>query len=165
MLGEAALLSTAGIGLVNLVFLFIASHAIRQGAVIWVLLAEIFSNNVRTKGQSLGSGTHWVFAALIALLMPYLLGRFSGAAIFGFFTAMMVLQLAWVLWVMPETKGRSLESLAEHLSRHEHANFDPGKAGRPDRCRPAAANACHSRRCGRPGTALVAVTPQKRATR
>jgi SP family xylose:H+ symportor-like MFS transporter len=118
----------AGLLVVVFVFLFIASHAVGQGAVIWVFIAEIFPNNVRTKGQSLGGGTHWVFAALIALFMPYLLGRFDGATIFGFFTAMMVLQLLFVLFVMPETKGRSLESLAEHLSVHEHPSFDEGAA-------------------------------------
>jgi hypothetical protein len=103
------------------VFLFIASHAIGQGAVIWVFIAEIFPNNVRTKGQSLGCGTHWVFAALITLLMPYLLGRFDGQTIFAFFAGMMVLQLMFTIFLMPETKGRSLEYLAERLSRHEHA--------------------------------------------
>jgi SP family xylose:H+ symportor-like MFS transporter len=113
-----------GMPVVWFIFLFIAAHAIGQGAVIWVFIAEIFPNNVRTKGQSLGSGTHWVFAATITLMMPYLLGQFDGATIFGFFTAMMVLQLLFVLFLMPETKGRSLEYLAEHLSRHEHANFD-----------------------------------------
>lgn len=106
----------AGPFVVGFVFLFIASHAVGQGAVIWVYIAEIFPNNVRTRGQSLGSGTHWVFAALITLLMPALLARFDGAAIFGFFTVMMVLQLLFVLFWMPETKGRSLESLAESLS-------------------------------------------------
>jgi len=113
-----------GMPVVWFIFLFIAAHAIGQGAVIWVFIAEIFPNNVRTKGQSLGSGTHWVFAAIITLMMPYLLGQFDGATIFGFFTAMMVLQLLFVLFLMPETKGMSLEYLAEHLSRHEHANFD-----------------------------------------
>jgi SP family xylose:H+ symportor-like MFS transporter len=116
-----------GMFVVMFVFLFIASHAVGQGAVIWVFIAEIFPNKVRTRGQSLGSGTHWVFAATIALLMPYLLGRFDGATIFAFFTAMMVLQLLFVLFLMPETKGRSLEYLAEHLSRHEHASFDESK--------------------------------------
>jgi MFS family permease len=117
-----------GVPIVLFVFLFIAAHAVGQGAVIWVFIAEIFPNNVRTKGQSLGSGTHWVFAALITLLMPALLGQFSGAAIFGFFTGMMMLQLLFVLWLMPETKGRSLEYLAEHLSTHQHANFDDRRA-------------------------------------
>jgi SP family xylose:H+ symportor-like MFS transporter len=106
------------------IFLFIASHAVGQGAVIWVFIAEIFPNNVRAKGQSLGSGTHWVFAALITLLMPAVLSAFDASSIFGFFATMMVLQLLFVLFLMPETKGRSLESLAEGLSRHAHPSFD-----------------------------------------
>jgi SP family xylose:H+ symportor-like MFS transporter len=118
--------NAGGVVIVLFVFLFIASHALGQGAVIWVFIAEIFPNNVRTRGQSLGSGTHWVFAALITLLMPYLLGKFDGQTIFGFFTAMMVLQLLFVVFLMPETKGKSLEYLAEHLSEHEHGNFDAG---------------------------------------
>ena len=114
-----------GMVVVAFLFLFIASHAIGQGAVIWVFFAEIFPNNVRTKGQSLGSGTHWVLAALITLLTPYVLGWFDGAQIFGFFTAMMVLQLIFVITLVPETKGRSLEYLAEHLSAHKGANLEP----------------------------------------
>ena len=104
-----------GFIVVSFLFLFIASHAVGQGAVIWVFIAEIFPNRVRSKGQSLGCGTHWVFAALIALLMPYALSIFSGQVIFGFFAFMMVLQLVWVLTVMPETKGRTLESLAKGI--------------------------------------------------
>ena len=102
-----------GLVVVVFVFLFIASHAIGQGAVIWVFIAEIFPNSVRTRGQSLGCGTHWVFAALITLLMPYLLGRFEGGTLFAFFAAMMVLQLAFVVFWMPETRGRSLEQIQE----------------------------------------------------
>jgi SP family xylose:H+ symportor-like MFS transporter len=120
-------LNAGGLPVVLFVFLFIASHAIGQGAVIWVFIAEIFPNNIRTKGQSLGCGTHWVFAALITLFMPYFLGRFEGQTIFGFFTAMMVLQLLFVLFLMPETRGRSLEYLAEHLSAHKHPSFDEEK--------------------------------------
>ncbi len=106
----------SGIVVVLFVFLFIASHAIGQGAVIWVFIAEIFPNAVRSKGQSLGSGTHWVLAATIALLMPYALSAFEAHTIFGFFAAMMLLQLAFVLVVMPETRGRTLESVAEELT-------------------------------------------------
>jgi sugar porter (SP) family MFS transporter len=107
-----------GMLVVLFVFLFIASHAVGQGAVIWVFIAEIFPNNVRAKGQSLGCGTHWVFAALIALLMPYVLSVFAGHTIFAFFAFMMVLQLLFVVFLMPETRGRTLESLAEGLSKH-----------------------------------------------
>ena len=99
------------------IFLFIASHAIGQGAVIWVFIAEIFPNNVRAKGQSLGCGTHWVFAAMITLLMPTVLSVFEAQTIFAFFAFMMVLQLLFVIFLMPETRGRTLESLAEQLAR------------------------------------------------
>lgn len=105
----------SGLTVVLFLFVFIASHAIGQGAVIWVFIAEIFPNSVRSKGQSLGSGTHWVFAAIIALSMPLALSRFEGHVIFGFFAVMMLLQLAFVLFVMPETKGRTLESLSGNL--------------------------------------------------
>lgn len=105
-----------GIVVVGFLFLFIASHAIGQGAVIWVFIAEIFPNVVRSKGQSLGCGTHWVFAALIALLMPAALAAFPGHVIFGFFAAMMVLQLLFVIFMMPETRGRTLEALSAELT-------------------------------------------------
>jgi sugar porter (SP) family MFS transporter len=106
-----------GLLVVLFIFLFIASHAIGQGAVIWVFIAEIFPNNVRAKGQSLGCGTHWVFAAMITLLMPTVLSVFEAQTIFAFFAFMMVLQLLFVIFLMPETRGRTLESLAEQLAR------------------------------------------------
>lgn len=94
---------------------FIASHAIGQGAVIWVFISEIFPNQVRDYGMSLGSGTHWVFAALITLITLPVLEAFSGGTIFAFFAGMMVLQLLFVLFVMPETKGVPLEELQKRL--------------------------------------------------
>ncbi|AXR06343.1 sugar porter family MFS transporter [Salinimonas sediminis] len=106
----------AGAVVVGAIFVFIASHAIGQGAVIWVFIAEIFPNAVRSKGQSLGSGTHWVFAALIALFMPYVLEAFSATQVFGFFAFAMFLQLLFVRFLMPETKGRSLEEVSAALS-------------------------------------------------
>lgn len=109
-----------GMAVVFFVFLFIASHAIGQGAVIWVFISEVFPNAVRAKGQSLGASTHWVFAALIALLMPFFLSVFTPATIFIFFAFMMVLQLVFVLFVMPETKGRTLESISEEVQT-EHS--------------------------------------------
>jgi len=110
--------------LVLLIFIlvFIASHAIGQGAVIWVFISEIFPTKVRAYGQSWGTGVHWVFAALITLLTPTFLDAEIGIfkenpwPIFIFFSGMMVLQLLWVLFAMPETKGISLEDLANKLS-------------------------------------------------
>ncbi len=97
-------------------FLFIASHAIGQGAVIWVFISEIFPNNVRGYGQSFGSSVHWVLAAIIPSSIPILLSKIGAASVFAFFAFMMVLQLVWVLTKMPETKGVSLEDMDERLA-------------------------------------------------
>ena len=101
-----------------LLFVFIAAHAIGQGAVIWVFISEIFPNEVRSWGNSLGSGTHWVFAALIAGNFPWFAGKFGGGPIFAFFAVMMVLQLLFVWKMMPETKGVSLEDLEKQMMRN-----------------------------------------------
>jgi sugar porter (SP) family MFS transporter len=108
--------------LMTFLLLFIASHAISQGAVIWVFLAEIFPNKVRARGQSFGASVHWVFAAIITLITPVFLDDKNGILkddpwiIFAFLAGMMVLQLIWTLTKMPETKGVSLEELERKLS-------------------------------------------------
>jgi sugar porter (SP) family MFS transporter len=97
------------------IFAFIAAHAVGQGAVIWVFIAEIFPNRFRAKGQSLGSATHWVFAALLTLFFPKMVVAMAPGAVFLVFTGMMVLQLIWVKLMVPETKGAALEALEERL--------------------------------------------------
>ena len=102
----------------NLTFIlvFIASHAIGQGAVIWVFISEIFPNRVRASGQAWGTGTHWVFAALITMLGEVVIDTFPSWTIFAFFSFFMVLQLLFTHFMMPETKGVSLEKLQETLT-------------------------------------------------
>jgi sugar porter (SP) family MFS transporter len=96
-------------------FLFIAAHAIGQGAVIWVFISEIFPNHLRASGQSFGSTTHWVLAAIIPSLIPYLFSTVGPGVVFLFFAVMMVFQLLFVAFMMPETKGISLEELSKKL--------------------------------------------------
>jgi sugar porter (SP) family MFS transporter len=109
--------------LMTFLLLFIAAHAIGQGAVIWVFISEIFPNNVRALGQSFGASVHWVCAALITLITPVLIDENKGVfknpwPIFAFLGFMMVLQLVWVLTKVPETKGISLEELEKKLIKH-----------------------------------------------
>ena len=109
--------SWEGLSVPLFLFIFIASHAIGQGAVIWVFISEIFPNKLRAKGQSLGSSVHWILAAIITLVMPTALSYFNNPGdVFIFFAFMMVLQLFFVAFLMPETKGISLEDLSEKLS-------------------------------------------------
>lgn len=96
---------------------FIASHAIGQGAVIWVFISEIFPNKVRASGQSFGTSIHWIFAGIITLMGPVVIDAFRDNPwpIFAGFAVFMVFQFIWVLFYMPETKGKSLEDLADEV--------------------------------------------------
>jgi len=97
------------------IFAFIAAHAIGQGAVIWVFISEIFPNRHRAEGQTLGSFTHWIFAALLTTFFPRMVSSFPPGYVFSFFTFMMVLQLIWVRTLVPETKGVPLEEIQKQL--------------------------------------------------
>ena len=93
------------------IFLFMAAHAVGQGTVIWVLIAEVFPQRFRAQGQAFGSFMHWFFAALVALTFPMAAENVPAWAIFGFFGVMMVFHFLWALLVVPETKGRRLEDI------------------------------------------------------
>ncbi|WP_050024557.1 sugar porter family MFS transporter [Verrucomicrobium sp. BvORR034] len=97
------------------IFAFIAAHAVGQGTVIWVLISEIFPDRFRAMGQSLGSFTHWIFAALLTTVFPLAVTAFHPGAVFLFFCFMMILQLVWVKLMVPETKNRSLEEIQRDL--------------------------------------------------
>jgi len=97
------------------IFAFIAAHAIGQGAVIWVFIGEIFPNRHRAEGQTLGSFTHWIFAALLTTFFPRMVVAFPPGYVFAFFAGMMVLQLIWVKTMVPETKGVPLEQIQRQL--------------------------------------------------
>jgi sugar porter (SP) family MFS transporter len=131
LIGSVGLISTLGLvaqafytqnfsGWAVTVYLlvYIAFFAFSQGAVIWVFMAEIFPNQVRAKGQTLGSFTHWIMAAIIAFSFPMLAEKMGGGNTFLFFCIMMVLQLVFVWKVMPETKGKSLEQIERSLVMH-----------------------------------------------
>ncbi|UHG93692.1 sugar porter family MFS transporter [Spirosoma oryzicola] len=101
-----------------LLFVYIAFFGFSQGAVIWVFISEIFPNEVRASGQALGSFTHWLMAAIITFTFPYLAEQIGGGTTFLFFAFMMVLQLVFVLRLMPETKGTSLEQIERTVFAH-----------------------------------------------
>jgi sugar porter (SP) family MFS transporter len=105
-----------GMAVAIFLFVFIAAHAIGQGSVIWVFISEIFPNHLRSYGQSFGSSVHWVLAAIIPSSIPFLFGSIGPGIVFSIFAIMMVLQLLFVIFIMPETKGISLEELSKKLS-------------------------------------------------
>ena len=100
------------LGVTISIFVFLASHGLGQGTVIWVLISEVFPQKHRALGQTLGASVHWVFAALVALFFPVAAEAVPAWAIFAFFGAMMVAHLFWALFAVPETRGRKLEEIA-----------------------------------------------------
>lgn len=105
------------------IFSFIASHAIGQGTVIWVFISEIFPNRLRSDGQAFGSSVHWVLAAIIPALIPYFFNSIGSEIVFLGFAIMMVFQLLFVIFIMPETKGISIETLFKKiLSNNKQTN-------------------------------------------
>ncbi len=115
LVSAAFFLGWTGMAVPVFLFFFIAAHAIGQGAVIWVFISEIFPNHLRASGQAFGSSTHWVLAAIIPSLIPFLFSTIGAGAVFLIFTLMMVLQLLFVAFIMPETKGVPLEELSKQL--------------------------------------------------
>jgi len=106
-----------GGGVAIFIISFIAFFAFSQGIVIWVFLAEIFPNKVRSKGQALASFTLWVMNALIGLIFPAALTYLGGGNVFMFFALMMIPFFLFVWKLMPETKNKSLEELEKIIVR------------------------------------------------
>ncbi|MDU8885108.1 sugar porter family MFS transporter [Yeosuana sp. MJ-SS3] len=111
--------SWSGIVVPISLFVFIGAHAIGQGAVIWVFISEIFPNHVRSYGQSIGTSTHWILAFIIPSSVPFLIAKIGAGAMFLVFAIMMMFQFLWVIYIMPETKGVSLEDLEKQLIKED----------------------------------------------
>jgi len=105
--------------LLYMLILFIAAFAFSQGSVIWVYISEIFPTEVRARGQSIGSSTHWLLDALIAAAFP-VAAAFSRSFPFFFFAAMMMLQFIVVLVWFPETRRTSLEKISVAVTEPGH---------------------------------------------
>jgi sugar porter (SP) family MFS transporter len=103
--------------LLGLLMIFVAFFALSQGSVIWVYISEIFPTAVRSKGQGVGSASHWIVNTIIALCFPILVHSFSEGTPFVFFAAATVVQLIVVVLFYPETKGQTLEQLQRRLMR------------------------------------------------
>ncbi|HUI10097.1 MAG TPA: sugar porter family MFS transporter [Bacteroidota bacterium] len=108
-----------GGALVACVIAFVAFFAFSVGAVIWVFLSEIFPNAVRARGQALATFVDWLVNAVVGLLFPVALTAFGGGAVFLFFSLLELPFFFFVLKMMPETKGKSLEELERFIIREE----------------------------------------------
>ena len=116
LISMAFFMSMKGMAVPIFYFIFIASHAIGQGTIIWVFISEIFPNHLRGQGTAFGTSIHWVLAAIIPAMVPWLFKVIGPGTVFAVFAVMMVGQLIFTWKVMPETKGVSLEDIEKKLS-------------------------------------------------
>ncbi len=110
---------TQQMGIVSLiaVLVFIASFAMSMGPVVWVMLSEMFPNNVRSVAMSIAVAAQWLFNALVANSFPLVNQStfnqegFNGALPYFIFASFCVVAMIFVWKLVPETKGKTLEEM------------------------------------------------------
>lgn len=98
-----------------LILTYIASFAASLGPVTWVLISEIFPNKLRSKAMSVAIVSLWMANFMLILVFPVILNRLGGAVAFIIFDIMCLLLFLFIIFRIPETKGKSLEELEKIL--------------------------------------------------
>lgn len=99
------------------VALYVAFFAIGLGPVFWLLISEIFPLRIRGRGMSVSSVANWGANLAVSQVFLPLVHAIGAAATFALFAAMTALNVAFALWLVPETSGRSLEQIEADLER------------------------------------------------
>ena len=107
----------AGLGILAGIMAFVAGHAIGNGAVCWVVISEIFPTKVRGAAMSIATTAIWIFAYLANQFFPLMQTRLGSHGTFFLFSAMAAINFLFVLILVPETKGYSLEEISHIWSR------------------------------------------------
>jgi SP family arabinose:H+ symporter-like MFS transporter len=104
-------------GFLILIFIltYCASFAASIGPVAWVIIAEIFPNKLRSKAMSIAIVALWTACFLVSLTFPVILNRLGGGTAFLIFDIMCLLMILFIIFRIPETKGKSLEELENVL--------------------------------------------------
>lgn len=103
------------------VLIYIAFFAASFAPVMWVVIGEIYPDRIRAKAMSFSTAVSWVCTFLTVQFSPWILGRFGGGALFGVFALLSLAALVFVLRFIPETKGRSFESIETELGLRKSA--------------------------------------------
>jgi SP family arabinose:H+ symporter-like MFS transporter len=100
--------------LMSFILFFIACFAFSYGPVIWVLLSEIFPAKMRGKAMSLATFSLWIGTAVVGQLTPVFLEKLGPAGTFWLFALLTIPALYLAIFVIPETKGKSLEEIERY---------------------------------------------------
>ena len=93
----------------------VASFSLGLGPVVWVMLSEIFPNKIRGQAMSVATMCLWIGTFTLTLTFPSLINALGGAITFWIYGAICIFGLVFMFFVLPETKGKTLEELESIL--------------------------------------------------
>lgn len=103
----------SGLAVLILVMSFVAGHAFGNGVACWVIISEIYPTKVRGRGMSIATTALWIVGYLGNQLFPVMQKNLGSDGTFWIFSAGALLTIILVGWLIPETKGRSLEEITK----------------------------------------------------
>ena len=112
-LGGLYLAHAVGPGVLIGIMLFVAGHAVGNGAVCWVIISESFPTRVRGVAISIATSAIWISAYLANQFFPLMQKHLGESGTFFFFSTMALANFMFVWTLVPETKGYALEENAE----------------------------------------------------
>ena len=106
---------TSGILVLIFILGYCAFFSASLGPTVWVMVAELFPNRLRSKGMSVAVIALWIACTIVTIAFPIMLEKLSGGITFLIFALICLANLLYVLKYVPETKGRTLEQLEKEL--------------------------------------------------
>jgi MFS transporter, SP family, arabinose:H+ symporter len=103
----------SGVAVLVLVMAFVAGHAFGNGVACWVIISEIYPTKVRGRGMSIATTALWIVGYLGNQLFPIMQKHLGSDGTFWCFSGGALLTILLVGWLVPETKGRSLEEITK----------------------------------------------------
>lgn len=103
----------AAIPTMILIAIYIFGFAVSWGPICWLMLGEIFPLNVRGVGNSIGSAANWIGNFIVSQFFLVLLSMFHNnvGGPFAVFTFFAILSIFFVIYMVPETRGKTLENI------------------------------------------------------
>jgi len=109
----------SGVAILVSVMSFVAGHAFGNGVACWVIIAEIYPTKVRGRGMSIATTALWLVGYLGNQLFPIMQKQLGSDGTFWVFAGGALLTITLVGWLVPETKGRSLEQITRGWIREQ----------------------------------------------
>ena len=117
-------IQTAAVYTIILIAIYIFAFAISWGPIAWVLIGEIFPLSVRGVGASFGSAANWIGNFIVTQFFLVILAAFHNnvGGPFGIFAIFSFLAIPFVIYFIPETRGKSLEKIQDELLKKNKNN-------------------------------------------